>query len=211
VVLGKGREHIQEKTAKSIQKKSLGDKGEKPFEVQKCSTQFTSSGNLGLKAFVKLAATRRLEKELNDLRGPESGIKKYFRDVVVDDSNFLCWHCVIVPEFLPYNKGAFKIEILFPQEYPFKPPQLVFKTKIYHPNIDENGPVTLPITSADNWKPITKTNHVVSALISLINQPESAGNPLRADLAEEFDRDRERFNRNAEEHTKKYAEKRPAD
>ena len=41
----------------------------------------------------------------------------------------------------PYNKGAFRIEINFPAEYPFKPPKINFKTKIYHPNIDEKGQV----------------------------------------------------------------------
>lgn len=58
----------------------------------------------------------------------------------------------------PYNKGAFKIEITFPAEYPFKPPKICFKTRIYHPNIDEKGQVCLPIISAENWKPATKTD-----------------------------------------------------
>lgn len=58
----------------------------------------------------------------------------------------------------PYNKGAFRIEIVFPAEYPFKPPKIAFKTKIYHPNIDEKGQVCLPIISAENWKPATKTD-----------------------------------------------------
>lgn len=66
----------------------------------------------------------------------------------------------------PYDKGAFRIEIIFPAEYPFKPPKITFKTKIYHPNIDEKGQVCLPVISAENWKPATKTDQgkVVSAL-----------------------------------------------
>lgn len=58
----------------------------------------------------------------------------------------------------PYSKGAFRIEINFPAEYPFKPPKICFKTKIYHPNIDETGQVCLPIISTENWKPATKTD-----------------------------------------------------
>ena len=58
----------------------------------------------------------------------------------------------------PYSKGAFRIEINFPAEYPFKPPKICFKTKIYHPNIDEKGQVCLPIISTENWKPATKTD-----------------------------------------------------
>lgn len=58
----------------------------------------------------------------------------------------------------PYNRGAFRIEINFPAEYPFKPPKITFKTKIYHPNIDEKGQICLPIIQAENWKPATRTD-----------------------------------------------------
>ncbi|BFZ04792.1 hypothetical protein BsWGS_07831 [Bradybaena similaris] len=157
-----------------------------------------------------MAATRRLQKELGDLKSPTSVLKKSFRDITVDESNILLWHGLIVPENPPYNKGAFKIEISFPAEYPFKPPKVVFKTKIYHPNVDEKGQVCLPIINAENWKPATKTDQVVSSLIALINDPEPE-HPLRADLAEEYTKDRKKFMKNAEEHTKKFSEKRPAD
>ena len=40
-------------------------------------------------------------------------------------------------------QGAFLIDIIFPAEYPFKPPKVSFRTKIYHPNIDEKGQVGL--------------------------------------------------------------------
>jgi len=111
---------------------------------------------------------------------------KSFRDIQVDESNILTWQGLIVPVSMitlvysrhfccvvsnvrlctcshfqdnpPYNKGAFRIEINFPAEYPFKPPKINFKTKIYHPNIDEKGQVCLPIISAENWKPATKTD-----------------------------------------------------
>lgn len=39
-------------------------------------------------------------------------------------------------------------------------------------------------------------------------QPE---HPLRADLAEEYSRDRAKFMKNAEEFTRKHSEKRPVD
>ena len=42
----------------------------------------------------------------------------------------------------------------------------------------------------------------------MINQPEP-DHPLRGDLAEEYIKDRKKFIRNAEEFTKKHAERRP--
>ncbi|KAL7288859.1 ubiquitin-conjugating enzyme E2 L3-like [Trichogramma pretiosum] len=152
-----------------------------------------------------MAATRRLQKELGDLRA--SSIKN-FTNIQVDESNILTWQGLILPDNPPYNKGAFRIEINFPAEYPFKPPRINFKTKIYHPNVDEKGQVCLPIISAEHWKPATKTDQVIQALIALVNDPEPE-HPLRADLAEEFQRNKSKFIKNAEEYTKKYAEKLP--
>ncbi|XP_011181565.1 ubiquitin-conjugating enzyme E2-18 kDa [Zeugodacus cucurbitae] len=154
-----------------------------------------------------MTAPRRLRKELTDLQA--CGLKS-FREINADEENLLRWTGLIVPDNAPYNKGAFRIEINFPAEYPFKPPKIIFKTKIYHPNIDEKGQVCLPIISTENWKPATRTDQVVQALIALINDPEPE-HPLRADLAEEYLRDRKRFIKNAEEHTRKNSEKRPTD
>jgi len=154
-----------------------------------------------------MAASRRLAKELADLR--DSDLKS-FKNIIVDEQNILSWQGLIVPDNVPYNKGAFKIEINYPAEYPFKPPKINFKTKIYHPNIDEKGQVCLPIINADNWKPATKTDQVIQALLALINDPEPE-HPLRGDLAEEFSKDKKKFIKNAEEFTKKHAEKRPSD
>ncbi|XP_029635792.1 ubiquitin-conjugating enzyme E2 L3 isoform X1 [Octopus sinensis] len=154
-----------------------------------------------------MAATRRLNKELIELK---TGINKSYCEINPDRSNMLLWNCLLVPDNPPYNKGAFKIQIEFPAEYPFKPPRITFQTKIYHPNVDEKGQVCLPIISAENWKPASKMDQVIEALLALVNDPEPE-HPLRADLAEEFTKDKKKFLKNAEEHTKKFGEKRPSD
>lgn len=51
---------------------------------------------------------------------------------------------------------------------------------------------------------------VIQALVALVNDPEPE-HPLRAELAEEFLKDRKKFSKNAEEFTKKHSEKRPTD
>jgi len=153
------------------------------------------------------ASSKRLKKELMDIKNANM---KTFRNVEVDESNLLHWTGLLVPEKEPYNKGAFKVAIDFPAEYPFKPPKITILTKIYHPNIDEKGQVCLPIVAPENWKPATKTDQVMGALLAMISEPEP-DHPLRADLAEEYTKDRKKFFKNAEEFTKKHAEKRPAD
>lgn len=82
----------------------------------------------------------------------------FLDNLEVAEDSILNWKARIVPQNEPYLGGAFKIEINFPTEYPFKPPNLMFKTPIYHPNIDEKGQVCLPIINPTNWKPATKTD-----------------------------------------------------
>uniref|UniRef100_A0A8C4Q6T1 E2 ubiquitin-conjugating enzyme n=2 Tax=Eptatretus burgeri TaxID=7764 RepID=A0A8C4Q6T1_EPTBU len=154
-----------------------------------------------------MAATQRLVKELDHLK---SITMKNFRILFVDDSNVLLWQGLIVPDNAPYDRGAFKVEMNFPAEYPFKPPKITFKTKMYHPNVDEKGQVCLPIISAENWKPTTQAEQVIQALIALVNDPEPE-HPLRSDLADEYSNDHRKFMKNAEEFTRKYGEKRPTD
>jgi len=39
-------------------------------------------------------------------------------------------------EDTPYKGGLYQIDIIFPIEYPLKPPTMIFETKIWHPNVN---------------------------------------------------------------------------
>ncbi|XP_072841529.2 ubiquitin/ISG15-conjugating enzyme E2 L6 isoform X1 [Pogona vitticeps] len=153
------------------------------------------------------AAARRVGKELDEIK--KSRIR-CFQDIQVDGANVFLWKGLLVPDDPPYNEGAFRVEISFPCEYPLKPPKVTFKTKIYHPNVDEMGKVCLPIISDANWKPQIKTDQVIQALIVLVNNPE-LDHPLRPELAKEFTMDHTTFLAKAEEHTRKFSERRPSE
>ena len=153
-----------------------------------------------------MAALKRLTKELKEIQ--DAGLTS-IRNVTPDESNMLRWTGLLVPDSPPYNKGAFQVELAFPAEYPFKPPKITLLTKIYHPNIDEKGQVCLPIVNVDKWKPATKSIHVINALIVLINTPDLQ-HPTRADLSEEYLRDKATFMKNAEEFTLRHGESRPS-
>ena len=43
------------------------------------------------------------------------------------------------PADSPYEGGMFKLELFLPDEYPMVAPKVLFRTKIYHPNIDRLG------------------------------------------------------------------------
>lgn len=46
------------------------------------------------------------------------------------------WHGVIFIREGYYKDGIFKFEISIPQNYPSKPPEIQFTTKVCHPLID---------------------------------------------------------------------------
>ena len=43
------------------------------------------------------------------------------------------------PGDTPYEGGLFQAELFLPDEYPMVPPKVLFRTKIFHPNIDKLG------------------------------------------------------------------------
>lgn len=39
------------------------------------------------------------------------------------------------PPDTPYEGGKFVVDVHIPNDYPFRPPQMKFSTKIWHPNV----------------------------------------------------------------------------
>eukprot|EP01135_Chromosphaera_perkinsii_P005868 Nk52_evm1s370 gene=Nk52_evmTU1s370 len=151
-------------------------------------------------------AMKRLAKEYANIQ-EQGGIEGY-GEIKCDESNMLLWEAILIPTAEPYDKGAFKVGIEFPAEYPFKPPKVEFRTRIYHPNIDEKGNICMGILKAENWKPATKVVNVLESLMQLVQEPNAA-DPLVGEIAEIFTTDKTKFKKNVEEYIKKYALKRP--
>ena len=52
----------------------------------------------------------------------------------IKEDDLTKWSGTLVgPSDTPYEGGIFQLEITFPEEYPYKPPKIIFKTPIYHP------------------------------------------------------------------------------
>ena len=76
------------------------------------------------------------------------------------------------PPKTPYENGFFIFDMIFPDDFPFKPPKFIFKTKIFHPNISKNGLVSVDILQFEIWSPtIYPFEKTILSVQSLLDDP----------------------------------------
>lgn len=142
----------------------------------------------------------RLQREYIDMENrPIEGI-----NATPLADNFLNWDCVIIgPERTPYANGIFYLDVQISPEYPLKPPKVTFRTKVYHPNIDDLGNICVNILK-DNWSPVLTISQVLLSISSLFLDP-NPGDPLKPDVAKQYMENKNLFNNTAEQWTRTYA------
>lgn len=149
-----------------------------------------------------MSRVKRIAKELEECRqDTQSGVS-----LTLNNENDLT-HLTGVfkgPPGTPYEGGNFQVAIDIPQEYPFKPPQMKFITKIYHPNISSvTGAICLDILK-DAWTPILTLKSSLISLQSLLQSPEP-NNPQDAEVAKHYLSNKAGFEETAAYWTKIYA------
>uniref|UniRef100_A0A0E0LML3 UBC core domain-containing protein n=1 Tax=Oryza punctata TaxID=4537 RepID=A0A0E0LML3_ORYPU len=108
---------------------------------------------------------KRIQKELMDLNASDcsAGPK---------GDNLYHWLSTIIgPQGSPYEGGIFFLDIVFPIDYPFKPPMVTFKTRIYHCNVDSTGNLSMDILR-EGWSPALTISKVLLAIKAIITNPD---------------------------------------
>ncbi|KAK9053950.1 hypothetical protein SSX86_025025 [Deinandra increscens subsp. villosa] len=145
-------------------------------------------------------ASRRILKELKDLqRDPPASCSA---GPVAQD--MFHWQATIIgPNDSPYSGGVFQVTIHFPPDYPFKPPKVAFRTKVFHPNINNNGNICLDILK-DQWSPALTISKVLLSICSLLTDP-NPDDPLVPEIAHMYKIDKVKYEAMARSWTQKYA------
>ena len=146
-------------------------------------------------------ALKRLQKELTEM---EKDAPINCSAGLINNNDLFNWQATIIgPTETPYEGGIFNLKILFPVDYPFKPPKITFETKIYHPNINSTGGICLDILK-DQWSPALNIIKVLLSICSLLNEP-NPNDPLVPEIADLLKNNKMLHDENALAFTQKHA------
>ena len=140
-------------------------------------------------------------KELQDL---QKNLPSFCSSVGPVGDDMSHWQAHIMgPADTPFTGGIFRIDIHIPRDYPFKPPKVTFRTKVYHPNINSNGNVCLEVLK-DKWCPAHTISQILLSIFSLLSVPNTE-DPLVPEIAQIYNNDRRSYEETAKLWTQNYA------
>ena len=124
---------------------------------------------------------------------------------VPDPNNIYKWEVILPgPKGSAYENGKFKLSFEFPDQYPFKHPEVKFITPMYHPNIKSDTGEICADVFANNWVPTQKVNDIIEKLSSLLMKPET-DSPLEAEIAQLYIKDRKKWENNVKNFIKNHS------
>jgi len=140
------------------------------------------------------AARRRLLKDFRKLQNdPPSGISG-----APLDNNIMIWQAVIFgPDDTPWEGGTFTLTIEANEQYPNEAPNVRFVTKVFHPNIYNDGKICLDILQKQ-WSPIYDISAILTSIQSLLCDP-NPNSPANSEAARLYQENRREYNRRVRE------------
>jgi ubiquitin-conjugating enzyme (huntingtin interacting protein 2) len=148
------------------------------------------------------ALRNRAMKEFQDLQKNKND---HAVQVKLVDNDYRHWKGRIKgPIDTVYQGGVFDVDIIIPDEYPFKPPKMKFDTKIWHPNISSvTGAICLDILK-NEWTPALTIRTALISLQALMCEPVP-NDPQDAVVAKQYMSNINLFNQTAKHWVEEYA------
>jgi len=96
--------------------------------------------------------------------------------------NLMNWECAIPgKKGTLWEGGAYKIRMIFKDDYPSSPPKCKFEPPLFHPNVYPSGTVCLSILDEDkDWRPAITIRQVLLGIQDLLTEP-NVNDPAQAD------------------------------
>ncbi|XP_028205248.1 ubiquitin-conjugating enzyme E2-17 kDa-like isoform X1 [Glycine soja] len=156
-------------------------------------------------------ALKRINMELKDLqKDPPASCSagmlfcSFWVSLCPVANDMFHWQATIMgPIDSPFAGGVFLVSIHFPPDYPFKPPKVSFRTKVFHPNINSNGSICLDILK-EQWSAALTISKVLLSICSLLTDP-NPNDPLVPEIAQMYKTNKAKYQATARSWTEKYA------
>lgn len=104
-----------------------------------------------------------------------------------------------------YEGGTFELDVRLPKRYPKEPPKVVFKTKIFHLNITDEGRVFLD-TLISKWNGKHTLLDAIDSIIEMLEDgKENKDHPANDTAALFYNESVDKYRREAIRQTKQYA------
>ncbi|KRZ70286.1 Ubiquitin-conjugating enzyme E2 1 [Trichinella papuae] len=139
-------------------------------------------------------ARRRLMRDFKRLQDdPPSGVSG-----APTEDNILIWQAIIFgPQDSPFEDGTFKVILQFTEEYPNKPPNVKFLSKMFHPNVYSDGSICLDILQ-NRWSPTYDVAAILTSLQSLLDEP-NPNSPANSVAAQLYQENRKEYNKRVQQ------------
>jgi len=109
------------------------------------------------------------------------------------------------PKDSPYEAGVWKVDVILPEQYPYKSPSIGFSNKIYHPNIDEaSGSVCLDVIN-QTWSPMYELKNIFDVFLPQLLMYPNPSDPLNSTAAKQLLVDSKRYEQTVMEHVGRHA------
>ncbi len=137
-------------------------------------------------------AGRRLLKDLKKIEKESAEGQNPGITATPEEDSLFRWNAVIFgPDETEWEGGVFRLSLEFTEEYPNKPPKVKFLTKMFHPNIYNDGSICLDILQS-MWSPVYDISSILTSIQSLLCDPNPLS-PANNEAAELFSKNHKEY------------------
>jgi len=155
--------------------------------------------------------SQRLPSDFKEITDPQTCLEGVFAELV-NPPDLSKWRVYITaPDATPFEGGVFETTISFPAEYPMVPPEMVFVSEMWHPNVYPDGKVCISILHPpgkdvfneqerpeERWMPAHSPLSIFNCFLTLLEEP-NINSPANLDASIMWRDRRDEFHNKARE------------
>jgi ubiquitin-protein ligase len=128
--------------------------------------------------------SQRLPSDFKEITCPTSCLEGVLAELI-NPADLTKWRVYIqAPTETPFEGGIFETNITFPPEYPMLPPEMIFISEMFHPNVYPDGKVCISILhppgkdafndqerAEERWMPAHTPLSIFNCFMTLLEEP----------------------------------------